>query len=235
MKMMYTFRPDSGELTGSRPAQAVNGKEITRSAYATPTPPPDIPEGHAARWTGASWEVVEDHRQKLDSTGAPQGGTPYWLPGEGDDWQSPPRYLNELGPLPEGAVTTRPEKPAPTLEEARASALAELADAFAAAEAPGKTMSSAGFVIDATERSNRDIEGLITSLEATSTPETTFCAADNSFHTVTLDQLRTMRLEVIRHGQALYARKWELRTAIEAAQSVEAVQAVDINFDGVGA
>lgn len=123
----------------------------------------------------------------------------------------------------------------PTLEEARAAALARLNSAFAAAESLGKVMSSAGFVIDATERSNRDIEGLITSMEATSTPETTFCAADNSFHTVTLEQLRAMRLEVIAHGQALYARKWELRTAIESAQSVEAVQAVGINFDGVSA
>ncbi|HJA77557.1 MAG TPA: DUF4376 domain-containing protein [Candidatus Desulfovibrio gallistercoris] len=122
-----------------------------------------------------------------------------------------------------------------TLEDARATALARLNVAFTAAEASGKVTSAAGFVIDATERSNRDIEGLITSLEATGTQDTNFCAADNSFHTVTLDQLRTMRLEVIAHGQALYARKWELRTAIETAQSVEAVQAVDINFDGGGA
>lgn len=122
-----------------------------------------------------------------------------------------------------------------TLDEARAAAIASLNVAFAAAEASGKVMSSAGFVIDATERSNRDIEGLITSMEATGTQEAAFCAADNSFHTVTLEQLRAMRLEVIAHGQALYARKWELRTAIETAQTVEAVQAVAISFDGVGA
>ena len=122
-----------------------------------------------------------------------------------------------------------------SLEEARASALASLNSAFSAAEAAGKVMSSAGFVIDATERSNRDIEGLITSMEASGTQETTFCAADNSFHTVTLEQLLAMRLEVIAYGQALYTRKWTLRTAIESAQSVEAVQAVEINFDGVSA
>ena len=129
--------------------------------------------------------------------------------------------------LPPGALLT--------LEEARAEALARLDTAFAGAEATGKVTSSAGFVIDATERSNRDIEGLITSMEATGTPEASFCAADNSFHTVTLEQLRAMRLEVIAHGQALYARKWELRTAIESAQSVDAVRAVDITFEGVGA
>ena len=131
--------------------------------------------------------------------------------------------------------TFLPWFPVNTLEEARAVALARLDAAFSAAEASGKTMSSAGFVIDAMERSNRDIDGLIISLEATGAPETTFCAADNSFHTVTLDQLRTMRLEVIRHGQALYARKWELRTAIETAASADAVLAVDIDFEGVGA
>ena len=135
---------------------------------------------------------------------------------------------------PDGRITFSPPA-GPTLAEARTAALARLDAAFADAEAGGRVLSSAGFVIDATERSNRDIAGLITSMEASGTPETTFCAADNSFHTVTLEQLRAMRLEVIAHGQALYARKWELRTAIESAQNVEAVRAIDINFDGVSA
>ena len=140
-----------------------------------------------------------------------------------------------LSPEEWAAAHPAPEPEPPTLDEARTEALARLAAAFLAAEAAGRLMSSAGFVIDATERSNRDIEGLITSMEAGGTPETTFCAADNSFHTVTLEQLKTMRLEVIAYGQALYTRNWTLRTAIESAQSVEAVQAVDINFDGVSA
>ena len=232
MTTLYVHHPASGEYLGSRPAQVVNGRELTRSAHATTTPLPDIPAGHAARWTGAAWECVEDHRRHLDATGTPQGGTAYWLPGEGDNWQSPPRYTEAIGPLPAGAVT---EQPAPTLDEARAAALGALNAAFAAAEASGKVMSSAGFVIDATERSNRDIEGLITSMEASGTQETTFCAADNSFHSVTLEQLRAMRLEVIACGQALYARKWELRQAIEAAESVEAVRGIGISFAEVDA
>lgn len=115
---LYVYHPVTGEYLGSRPAQIVGGKALTRSAYATPTPPPaSIPDGHVARWTGKSWEVVEDHRQHMDSTGTKQGGTAYWLPDQGDDWQSPARYMADLGPLPAGAVTVRPEKPAPTEAE----------------------------------------------------------------------------------------------------------------------
>lgn len=116
--IMYAFSPKTGELTGQRPAQVVNGKALTKSAYATTTQPPEnIPDGHVARWTGDTWETVEDHRQALDETGTKQGGTPYWLPDQGDDWQSPARYMEDLGPLPTGAVTVRPEKPAPTEAE----------------------------------------------------------------------------------------------------------------------
>ena len=114
---MYTFDLRTGALTGSRPAQVVGGKELTICAGATPVAPPtDIPTGHAARWTGNAWEVVEDHRQHMDSKGTKIGGTPYWQPADGDDWQSPPRYTEELGPLPEGAVTERPKKPLSVLK-----------------------------------------------------------------------------------------------------------------------
>lgn len=116
--IMYTFDLRTGALTGSRPAQVVGGKELTICAGATPVAPPtDIPTGHAACWTGSAWEVVEDHRQHMDSKGTKQGGTPYWMPADGDDYTSPPRYMETLGPLPEGAVTERPEKPAPTRQE----------------------------------------------------------------------------------------------------------------------
>ena len=116
--MMYMFDVKTREYKGSRPAQELNGKPLTKSASATPAPPPEnIPEGHVARWTGKDRELVEDHRQHLDSKGTKQGGTPYWLPSEGDDWQSQPRYTEDLGPLPSGATTQRPEKPLPVVKE----------------------------------------------------------------------------------------------------------------------
>jgi hypothetical protein len=125
------------------------------------------------------------------------------------------------------------EDGSPLLAIGKEKMLETLREAWLAAEACGTVSTSAGFVIDATERANRDIEGLITSMEASGTENVTFCAADNSFHPVTLEQLKAMRLEIISHGQALYARKWELRTAIEQATTFEALDAVTISFEGV--
>ena len=114
---MYTIDLRTGALTGSRPAQVVGGKELTVCAGATPVAPPaDIPTGHAARWTGSAWEVVEDHRQHMDSKGTKTGGTPFWQPAMGDDYTSQPRYMETLGPLPKGAVTERPAKPLAVLK-----------------------------------------------------------------------------------------------------------------------
>ena len=67
-------------------------------------------------------------------------------------------------------------------------------------------------------------------LEQTGQTEASFCGADNAMRPVTLEQLKTMRLEVIEYGQSLYAKKWAMRAAIEGAASFEAVDAVKISF-----
>jgi hypothetical protein len=119
---MYVYDLMTGEMKGSRPAQIVGGKEITESSSATSTAPPaDIPAGSVPRWTGSAWEIVEDHRRHPDDKGAKQGGTKYWLPG--DTHASPARYMEELGPLPEGAL---PEAPAKTQAELDAERRAEI-------------------------------------------------------------------------------------------------------------
>ena len=79
-------------------------------ADSTFTEPLPSKEGYAVCWNGTAWEYIEDHRQKRDMGGVliEGTGTAYWLPG--DTWQSEARYMQELGPLPEGAVTVKPEK-----------------------------------------------------------------------------------------------------------------------------
>lgn len=73
--------------------------------------PPQGEKPYVPVWDGNAWELKEDHRKYLNDKGNYDGGTPYWLPSEGDNYNSEPRYMTELGPLPEGAVLTKPEKP----------------------------------------------------------------------------------------------------------------------------
>ena len=149
-------------MTGSRPAQVVGGKELTICAGATPVAPPtDIPTGHAACWTDSAWEVVEDHRQHMDSKGTKIGGTPYWQPAEGDDWQSPPRYTEELGPLPEGAVTERPKKPLFVLKAEKEREITAACDAaiVASLTMPTSAPSSAEVAVAAASLAGIDPDG----------------------------------------------------------------------------
>lgn len=96
----------------------------------TRTAPPVGPWGRWwPRWTGTDWELVPDHRERstpLYPADLAQKATDYWVPAEGDDWQSQPRQMKEIGPLPDGAVTERPEKPTElALSEAREAKLAD--------------------------------------------------------------------------------------------------------------
>ena len=123
-----------------------------------------------------------------------------------------------------------PAKPFATVRDEK---IAELNAAFSTAEQTGYVSSSLGFSVDATERANRDIAGLITVMSQDGAPASTyFCDYGNIMRVVTLDNLRTMQLEVITHGRQLYARKWALRTAIEAAQSMEDLQTIVIDLSG---
>lgn len=127
--------------------------------------------------------------------------------------------------------------PAPSVEAVREQKLAELDSAFMGWYESGATVTSAlGFVADSDSRAIMDISGLVTSLEAqpAETRSTVaFMDAENQAHMLTLDQLKTLQLEVIQNGQEAYAQKWSLRTQIESADSVEALQAIEIVFTGL--
>ena len=142
---------------------------------------------------------------------------------------------DDLAPL---GVTLLPEPepdPAEVLAEARASRLRTLGEAFALAEQQGHFGSSLGFEVDATERANRDVAGLIELLSSTGQAETLFCDYGNQMRAVTLASLKTLRLELIVHGQLLYARKWLLRGRIGAAQTLEDLEGIEITFDDLPA
>ncbi len=123
------------------------------------------------------------------------------------------------------------EQPEPSLEEARAKKLEEISVKFSAAERNGRLASSLGFEINADEIANRNTEGLITRMEHTGAGATLFCDYNNQMRDVTLAQIKTMRQEIIAYGQALYARKWQLRAQADAAESVADIQKIIVNYN----
>ena len=67
-------------------------------------PPPEAPDGHAARWNGTSWEIAEDHR------------------GEVGFVDGVPATIATVGPYPPGWST----EPSTPTEEEVAAKMAEL-------------------------------------------------------------------------------------------------------------
>ena len=115
------------------------------------------------------------------------------------------------------------------LETERANKLSELSTAFEDASEMAHLTSSLGFQIDANETANRDIEGL--TLVMSDTDTTLFCDYNNQFHEVTRAQLETMGREIVANSQRLYQIKWQYRSLIEAATTVDELDAITIRFD----
>ncbi len=116
--------------------------------------------------------------------------------------------------------------PDPTLEEAKTQKLTELSSAFDAWRTDGATLiSSLGFEADADEKAYTDVNGLVTLGESA-----TFMDAHNEPHQLTIEQLETLQRELIESGNYAYQTKWAYRDAINSAQTVEAVQAIEIAF-----
>lgn len=121
-----------------------------------------------------------------------------------------------------------PETPVKTLEQARAEKSAALKDAFRRALENGRLTSSLGFDVNADETALRNLDGLAATMEDDGAATVAFCDFHNRFHDVSLDDVKTLRRDVVRHIQALYQKKWALRHAIEQAGMVEEIDAIDI-------
>lgn len=147
------------------------------------------------------------------------------------------RYIKEIEKTAEGNRRFQIVKvPEPTVDEVRAQKLAELDQKFLAwYEQDATVTSSLGFVADSDARAMMDTTGLVTTLEATpaeSRSTVAFMDASNTPHLLTLEQMKTVQLEIIQNGQSAYAQKWALREAINSAETVDALNAIAIEFHG---
>lgn len=81
-------------------------------------PPKPWPKQWPQYVDGTGWVMVDDHRERkppLFDAALEQDATDYWLPG--DTHASPARQMKEPGPLPDGAMLSKPTAPEPTIEE----------------------------------------------------------------------------------------------------------------------
>lgn len=154
-----------------------------------------------------------------------------WCNSHGD------RYITEIEKDAEGNRRFQIVKvPEPTVDEVRAQKLAELDQKFLAWYENGATVtSSLGFVADSDARAMMDTTGLVTTLEAMpaeSRSTVAFMDANNEPHMLTLKQMKTVQLEIIQNGQSAYAQKWAFREAINSAETVKSLNAIEIEFHG---
>lgn len=101
---------------------------------ATRVPPEDRP-GHVARWTGDTWEYLEDHRGKSGWVGGAQ------------------MTIRDPGPLPEGWSDTPPDpSPGEAAASRRMGILARLGEIDAASVRPLRTIARGEGTDDDRER-----------------------------------------------------------------------------------
>lgn len=187
-----------------------------------------ISDGRNPKWLNEEHSLVFVEVKFDDENGNPMfdGG---YLPFTAD-----PNDIEEHGravfqAAVEGAFGEISSYEAPSLESQKETKLSQLSEWFDAVSGDAHVTSNLGFEIDADETSNRNIEGLIVAVEAGMVAEPVyFMDHNNQVHPVTLANLKTMRLEVIANGQALYQQKWALRSAIESAETQEELDAVTI-------
>ena len=117
----------------------------------------------------------------------------------------------------------------PSLETLKEDKLLELEKAQLEAEDKAFVYSSIGFEINANERAYRDVSGLLITTKEGDVVQ--FCDLHNELHPVSLSQLKVMQEEIIRNGQAIYAKKWAMRNQIKLAENKEQLDAIVISFE----
>ena len=132
-------------------------------------------------------------------------------------------------------VGTYFEEPAPTyteetVESKRAGKMEILDKLFKDTLESAYIMSSLGFYANAGTRAKGDIDGLITQMEAENIDQKIFMDYDNVAQQVSLEELKTLQLEIIKNGESVYHQKWAIRNAIQMAETIEAVESIEVDI-----
>ena len=110
--------------------------------------------------------------------------------------------------------------------EAKQNKLSELKKTADSALNGAYVVSSLGFKADANPVAVRDLEGLV----IIGSDSVMFCDYDNEFHPLNKEQVLTLQREILLNGQNMYAQKWTIRQQINEAESIEALNNIQIEF-----
>lgn len=141
-------------------------------------------------------------------------------------------YIIEIEPLEDGTrrfqIVAILPSPLPELEAYKEQRKTELNTLHEAAEKEAHILSSLGFEIDANDRANRDISGLLLTIEEGKTVK--FCDYRNVMRDVTRADLETMQIEIVKNAQSLYSQKWLYRSQVDNAKSSTALSNLSFTF-----
>ena len=218
MQKAYLFDEKTKEYKSEVNAQldplesARAGKDIyllpANATWDKPTPK----DGCMAVWNGESWNIVEDNRKKE-----------YWLPE--DKYGAPAREMKELGPLPEGATLTAPER---TLDEVKADKVQSLKTERDSKEVEPITYNGNSYDYD--DKARERINAAIIALDVLgANASIIWTTEDNADIKVTADDLRAVVASVARRSNTLHIAYREAKDKVEQATTVAEVEAVTLD------
>lgn len=218
MKYVYKYDEKTKEYLGKAEAlldpleTQLQQKEIYLLPADATFSAPTLQEGYVSVFKEGAWENVEDNR-----------GKEYWLPE--DKYGAPAREMKELGPLPEGAMLTAPER---TLDEVKADKVQSLKAERDSKEVEPITYNGNSYDYDdkARERINAaiialDVQGADASIDWTT--------ADNADVKVTANDLRMVIASVAKRSNALHVAYRAAKDKVEQAATVAEVEAVTLD------
>lgn len=218
MQKAYLFDETTKEYKSEVNAQldplesAKAGKDIYLLPANATWDKPAVKNGCVAVWNGETWDVAEDNR-----------GKEYWL--SEDKYGAPAREMKELGPLPEGAMLTAPER---TLEEVKAAKIAELKVERDSKEV--EPIECDGNLYDYDSKARDRIAAAIIALDVLGPKASiVWTTADNADVKVTADDLRMVIAMVAQRSNALHVAYREAKDKVESAITVAEVEAITLN------
>ena len=219
MKTAYLFDEKTKEFKNEVNAQLdpLESEKAGKDIYLLPAnatwDEPTVKDGCVPVWNGETWDAVEDHRKQE-----------YWLPE--DKYGAPAREMKELGPLPEGATLTAPER---TLDEVKADKVQSLKTERDSREV--QPIEYGGNLYDYDDKARECINAAIIALDM-QTAQTKAVAsiewttANNADISVTADDLRCVIAMVAQRSNALHVAYLMAKGKVEAAATVAEVEAI---------